>query len=1729
MADTFDDLFSEYSLDKGNDLDKKPANGGISSLDDLLAEYGKPKEKAGFWSSLASSVLAASENAGRGIMQGIAGSLELPSVIPKSWREAGEEALFSNSEKLRQDEELLRKTQADKEQTLWTKGANVLGNVLPVIGTGGASIAGSAGALGQDVLANGGDVTSAQEATGISGALNAAMLPLGALGKTRVQSGLIQALVNPVAGGVQQAALNQVTPEKMHQDPLNVEARLTDALVGAATGYVAGGKPQVKPRVEPKAEPGVIPTGDPDIDLGQAMAAKRPSVEDVAKKRDEYQAPAQEETKDLFGNTEALGMDMFSGKPVDASTIEARRQAALNPERTVDSLAELEKEYLLNQQDRVNQPKAEVIAKQGDVPDPYLNISNQDLPPQQARKVFTREGQEVGVQDYSPNTAMQRAMLEGLAERGQLRNEPTPVEKPAPVQQEIFQPSRNPSVEQEAFQRQLELPNQVEQPSLFADTIPKKTTVEEPIKNEAKPETKKETSFVDEIARANTESIQKTGKPLTNDKLNEIRAKFNKEQPAFSADEHELAKGQLERQGTEAFDTEGHTLPEELHSSPADVKEEIKKSFGVDAKHVEKAIDNGKIKIISSNELPSHVQKMVQDIPGFRPRGWFSKDGTATLVSDFIRKGSVRELIYHEVGGHGGLQQLANKGKYVDRILALAKSGNKQAKTAISMAALQKKALNLPTENAQHEMLAYFLQHMSNEVQSPKGAVGRAFSVYNEIKAQLKDYLNDKFGWKITELSDKDIYHLASGALKRFADKESVAQKTPAFAAQEAKTEEGTTQKPAPRPTNLGKLLKNSFTAYGVTPEVGRIILDSSELSGMAQRLVQLNQRGFKTLEKADQAVVNRALDGDKSAFTQLNDKQQAAIKSFRDDVQDLQLRLAAENPKLDGENLAPMLYESVAKGDYNTIAYGAYVRKPDLWYNMRRNLFGTTTEPYWIDHLQKKNPEVLQNFSDFVSKNIAIPEVTKLTDSEVKDLSAWWNVDGTNVEDLRKQLTEKRNAYGMDLETQTKQILRDFVENRDNSSVKVVKQAARNPGILKERVNMPKEMKAFLGEERDPTLRMAYTLSRLGDLLSKQNALGRMAALGEGKYFFKDKASPEGYNVKIPENDDYGPLAGMYTSKAVLDQIKTLTSLKVDDTASAVTDLAKHSLNATGRVTGTAKLAATVGSHTTGLVNLYSNLVGMSRNVMINSLMGNAKDAAVNPFKSLIETGADSFNLLSKDKLKRYAELGLTGDSANFGELRDVTRNTRYREAMQESGPVGKVVRGSAHQVGNVVQVAAKIYSIPDVALRLDTYLAHVSALKKVFPEKSLPEIERLAADKAKDEVPTFARATPIVKNVSKAMGNFATWASEVVRTTANQGINALKDIEEGYKTGNKQQVRYGVAQLAGTAAYVSASRVLVPALVATIFDLAKKNYTEKDKENLSELAPDFYKGNDLQLIETDPKTHHALFVNSSRIDPANPYNEAYNRIMNGVNKDGALKEIWPFIHDNFLNWGPMPQALYQAYQNENSFGQPLPQEEKYGPVMVPGRASPIINALTPGTIKNLAQANKIEKRAQNPIVATAKLAGAPLYELEADKQLKNRMYDFTKEQRTQNESFKKSFGAIDNKYTDEDLRSIYKDYVTDDKELFTKTRRAVQAANETFGMKNSQIYELMGDASVGKDSQFSLVNGKYKPRDWMSDDFLDKSMKKAIEADKTNEVEIRKDFLHRKQLLHQLRRESL
>lgn len=324
-----------------------------------------------------------------------------------------------------------------KPTTAGEKIAQGVGGFIPGILTAGA---GEAGAAGADVIRQGGTLGQAETALGIEGAAN-----LAGLGAAKLTNNLGLAsrlLLQSGAGGVTEEASrlarNEALPENMRQDFDPVAFGMSAG--GAATGAFFPERPHTT-NLKPDSSgflKEVPKTGDPDIDAG-------------IKAGTDFSKPA--EQQDLFSPQNELGLDMFSKESVPANVIESRRQQAElanlgeAPVRSQEQQAQLEQDYLFQQQDRLDQARqaqnnaSDIVSSRGGIPEQYLGIANTEMP------------------TGDTNTAMYRAMMTGLAERGQLRNEPVPTRAQVPGERQIFEPSQVPTVDQTIPQQgELSLP-----------------------------------------------------------------------------------------------------------------------------------------------------------------------------------------------------------------------------------------------------------------------------------------------------------------------------------------------------------------------------------------------------------------------------------------------------------------------------------------------------------------------------------------------------------------------------------------------------------------------------------------------------------------------------------------------------------------------------------------------------------------------------------------------------------------------------------------------------------------------------------------------------------------------------------------------------------------------------------------------------------------------------------------------------------------------------------------------------------------------------------------------------------------------------------------------------------------------------------------------------------------------------------------------------------------------
>ncbi|RMF61739.1 MAG: hypothetical protein D6746_05090 [Bacteroidetes bacterium] len=131
--------------------------------------------------------------------------------------------------------------------------------------------------------------------------------------------------------------------------------------------------------------------------------------------------------------------------------------------------------------------------------------------------------------------------------------------------------------------------------------------------------------------------------------------------------------------------------------------------------------------------------------------------------------------------------------------------------------------------------------------------------------------------------------------------------------------------------------------------------------------------------------------------------------------------------------------------------------------------------------------------------------------------------------------------------EQELRSMLADYQKEATAPPVLPTDSASRDVSLLRRRKDLPPAIREVLGEVNDVAARFFYTSMRMADLTYTSMFLSHVAAIGEGKVFFPADYvdRPKGYDTLIAEsgNQAWRPLAGWYTSKEIVDDLKAQRS----------------------------------------------------------------------------------------------------------------------------------------------------------------------------------------------------------------------------------------------------------------------------------------------------------------------------------------------------------------------------------------------------------------------------------------------------------------------------------------------------------------------------------------------------------------------------------------------------------
>lgn len=470
------------------------------------------------------------------------------------------------------------------------------------------------------------------------------------------------------------------------------------------------------------------------------------------------------------------------------------------------------------------------------------------------------------------------------------------------------------------------------------------------------------------------------------------------------------------------------------------------------------------------------------------------------------------------------------------------------------------------------------------------------------------------------------------------------------------------------------------------------------------------------------------------------------------------------------------------------------------------------------------------------------------------------------------------------------------------------------NTEILKERKEIPAEIRALMGEIEEPAENIVLTVSKLAKLTENNQFFNNLNQLGNNKYIFTKPVEREGvsYSVKITGTNSV--LDGKYTTPEMLTAIKEKESHMGSFDSGFFRNLAA--------IKGSSQKMKTIYSHVTHLRNASGGAQFGIANGMNPFSSGNTTAQAL---KNSIARGGDE----ELDAMyEKYLRLGIINTNVRVNEFRALL------ETGFESGPdtlvdkLGQKVKGYGFlQKGD--KLATDMYMAVDDFYKVNAFEHELDYLRRALPNESQEVLESEAARIVQNVFPNYDRVPKGIKSLRYLpVGNFVAFPTEIWRTSTN----IIKQASKEMNSGNAELVRRGQQRLAGFTTMLAA-----PSFVATqtaqfagfneeeseaIQTLSRTPWSDAPK-NVVRVGDKIYT-NDTQFIDSYSPLKEPVMAALDRIQSGELRGEELDTYLGDAILDATSKLLTPYLGESMVT--ESLRELYVAGTGDGRTSKGLP-----------------------------------------------------------------------------------------------------------------------------------------------------------------------------------------------------------
>jgi len=638
-------------------------------------------------------------------------------------------------------------------------------------------------------------------------------------------------------------------------------------------------------------------------------------------------------------------------------------------------------------------------------------------------------------------------------------------------------------------------------------------------------------------------------------------------------------------------------------------------------------------------------------------------------------------------------------------------------------------------------------------------------------------------------------------------------------------------------------------------------------------------------------------------------------------------------------------------------------------------------------------------------------------------------------------------------------------------------KLGAKDLAILTKRKQIAPEIRALLGEYKDPRVNFANSASKMSRLIYNDRFLKEVLASGNGVFLFDQESAPADATKKIAEvgSKTLSPLNGMYTYPEVEQAFKDALGKE------EMGDLYRTII----KVNGLVKYGKTVIAPTT-----------MARNFMSASLFTVANGHFNwSKLSKSFEVSGSYFSGIGDgiEYLKNLKKLGVVHDSPYAGEMIAYLQDANAEGILDQRDPSAILdTKDAALSLGKrVAQGFTKAYQFGDDFWKIVGFENEVMSFME-NKGMSREEAEPLAAKRIRDTYPTYSLIGKIPQQLRRfpLVGTFVSFPAEIVRTQANMIKYLREDLAD-------PDMRPAALKRITGMAMMSAGVYAAQAMAMSAFGVS-----EEEEEAIKLMAAPWAKNSNILVTGRDDEGR-LEYLDLTHLDPYALMKRPLNALMRDQPIDDALIDASAEILKPFLGWDISTNTILEFISNEKSSGGEVYNDADTFINKSIATYMHFERGMGPSFLQN---ARRIEKAMGGEVSKSGKaydmgdemgaLVGFRKTTFDPKTALHFKAYEFSEGKR-QSTKLLTSVFRDPNDVSDSDIREAFGRASTARKETFNDMAALVNAAMAS-GLNATQAMTVLRSNGVTKKDARALIDGGASA--WtMSDSTLKNSIVKS------------------------------